>query len=368
MEITYCKRCIMNNYIDKNIKFDENGNCEYCNSAINRMETQWFPNEIGEKRLDQLLKKIKTEMKDKKYDCIMGLSGGLDSAYLLYLGHKWGLRILAIHIDDGFDTDISKDNLNKLVQKAGVDYVVVKPDQEQFYALTKAYMKAGLPNLAVPQDNVLFAYIYKQMVKYKIKYFLSGANLAGESIMENKLNYYPGDYVNIVDINKKFGTMPINKLEFFDYKKINIYKLIYKHEYLHPLDYVVYNRDEAFKKLEEFCGFKYYGSKHLENKLTAFLQLYWLPKKFGLDKRYAHLSSLILSNQITREKALLEIKNDPIEKELLKEYIEEIKSQIGINDLEFNQMMNGETRLHTDFKTAKDTFFYKARHIGRKGK
>ena len=174
MEIIRCKRCVMDNSSDANISFDQNGYCNYCTKALSEINTTtYFPGEKGKEKLESMLKKIKEENKDKPYDCVMGISGGLDSAYLAYLGYKWGLRILAVHIDDGFDTEISKENIRRLCEAAHIELRTIKPDAEQFNALTVAYMKAGVPNLAVPQDNVLFAFLYDTVKKEKLKYFLS---------------------------------------------------------------------------------------------------------------------------------------------------------------------------------------------------
>ncbi|MCI8417376.1 MAG: N-acetyl sugar amidotransferase [Lachnospiraceae bacterium] len=349
-----CKRCIMDNSSDKSITFDENGFCNYCTKALSEINTTvYFPNEIGKRKLDEIISMIKKENQDKPYDCIMGLSGGLDSSYLAYLGYTWGLRILAVHIDDGYDTEISKANIRKLCEKAHIEMRTVKPDPEQFNALTLAYMRAGVPNLAVPQDNILFAFLYDTVVKEKLKYFLTGGNFALECILQKDHVFNAMDTVNIYDIQKKFGTKPINKLKFISsYKKymnIRLGKAIT----LRPLNYIDYNRDRAFKELYDFCGFEYYGSKHLENILTAFVQLYWFPKKFGVDKRTSHLSSMIASGQMTREKALEELKKPPYDEKMMERYIEILKSNLGISDEQFEQIMNEPAHEHEDYRTDK---------------
>lgn len=206
MEIKRCTRCVMDNSSDNTIIFNSNGVCNYCTTAIHNIGKIYFPNDEGQKKLNELLNRVKNDGHGKKYDCIMGLSGGLDSSYLAYLGYKWGLRVLAVHIDDGYDTDISKNNLKKLVEATGFDYEVITPDPEQFNALTLAYMKAGVPNIAIPQDNVLFAFLYKKMKEYKIKYFFTGGNFALECILQHGNTYKAWDVVNIKDINRKFGT------------------------------------------------------------------------------------------------------------------------------------------------------------------
>ena len=347
-----CTRCVMDNASDSTITFDEHGCCDYCTKALSKINTtMYFPNESGRQKLNEMISQIKTENKGKPYDCIMGISGGLDSSYLAYLGHQWGLRILGVHIDDGFDTEISRSNIRKLCDKAHIELRTITPDAEQFNDLTLAYMKAGVPNLAVAQDNVLFAYLYDMAAKEQLCYFLSGGNFALECILQKDHVFDAMDTVNIRDIHRRFGTKPVNKLKFISpYKKyLNIKRR--KAITLRPLDYIDYNRERAFAELKEFCGFEYYGSKHLENILTAFIQLYWFPKKFGVDKRRSHLSSMIVSGQMTRDEALAELQKPLYDETLMQEYIRIIKKKLGISDDEFIEIMSAPAHEHTDYKT-----------------
>lgn len=354
-----CTFCVMDNTSDKTIRFDENGQCNYCKTALQKIGKVYFPNAQGETKLRVLLQQIKNYGKGKKYDCIMGLSGGLDSSYLAYLGHKWGLRVLAVHIDDGYDTDISKSNLQKLVQATGFDYVEVIPDAEQFNDLTLAYMKAGVPNIAIPQDNVLFAFLYKKMKEYKIKYFLSGGNFALESILQQGNTYKSNDVVNIKDIHKQFGTKPIDKLEFISTFQKGVDNKVLRIESPRPLNYIDYNRKRAFEELKDFCGFEYYGRKHLENIFTAFAQLYWFPKKFGVDKRTSHLSSMIVSGQMTREEALKELEEPLYDLEMMEQYIIIIKKNMGISDEEFEKIMSAPKHQHTEYEVEDSSILFK---------
>lgn len=348
----------MDDSSDETITFDRFGVCSYCKSALNSIGSIYFPNEEGERKLQELLEKVKLYGRNKKYDCIMGLSGGLDSSYLAYLGYKWGLRVLAVHIDDGYDTEISKSNLKKLVEATGFDYEVIRPDKEQFNALTLAYMKAGVPNIAVPQDNILFAFLYKKMKEYNIKYFLYGGNFALECILQHGNTHDAKDVVNIKAIHKKYGNKPINKLRFIS----NFSQCMDKHlkgiESPRPLNYIDYNRNKAFKELYDFCGFEYYGRKHLENIFTAFSQLYWFPQKFGVDKRTSHLSSMVVSGQMTREEALAEYSEPLYDEQMMKEYIAYIKKQLCISDEEFDAIMSAPAHQHTDYRTENDLWRY----------
>lgn len=360
-----CKRCIMNSESDPKMTFDKDGYCNYCTEALFNLNNKYFPNDEGKKKLKSLLDKIKKDGEGKKYDCIMGVSGGLDSSYLLYLASTWKLRVLAIHIEDGYDTEISKSNLKKLIDKTGYDYEIVAPDAEQFNALTLAYMKAGVPNIAVPQDNILFAYLYKKMREYNIRYFLSGANWSMESVVGNGNTWKNSDVVNIKAIHRKFGTKPIDKLEFYStlQKQKDQYVLGWRTET--PLDYVEYNREKAFKELAEYCGFEYYGRKHLENILTAFIQLRWYPERFHLDKRTWHLSSMILSEQMTRDEALEELKEPLYDKNTMDGYERLIAKKLGITHDELEELIKAPTHQHNEFEIEDNKLSFKLYNLTR---
>ena len=240
---------------------------------------------------------------------MMGISGGLDSAYLAYLGAaQWGLRILAIHVDDGFNTPLAEKNIHDLCEKGGIDLRIIKPDQELFCDLTRAFILAGVPNIAIPQDNVLTAILYQQAAEYKINYFLSGANFALESILQRGNTHNAMDTVHIHAIHKKFGHLPLKNLPLIGiWSKYLFQKYIYRIQTFRPLDYVNYNLKDALKELYEFSGYTYYEAKHCESCLTKFMQWYYLPEKFGVDKRKSHFSSLIVTNQMERKEALQQL-------------------------------------------------------------
>ncbi len=354
MEIKYCKRCVMNNASDRTITFDSNGYCNYCTDALSKSKSIYLKGtDEGKRKLHNLIDMIKNQNKNKKYDCVMGLSGGVDSSYLAYIGYKCGLRILAVHIDDGYDTEVSKKNIKKLCSKCEIELRMIKPDPIQYNALLLAYMKAGVPNLAIPQDNILVAFLYDTVRKEKLKYFLSGGNFALECILQKDHVFNSMDMVNLNDIHRRFGEEPINNLKFISsYRKFLNDRIGTVVEY-RPLNYIDYNKDRAFAELKEFCGFEYYGRKHLENIFTAFLQTYWLPKKFGVDKRSSHLSSMIVSGQLSREKAL-ELLEEPLYDEAQIElYIKYICEQMNIDRDYFDKIMRDTPHEHEEYKTDK---------------
>lgn len=367
-KICVCNRCIMDDTSDKTITFDKKGFCNYCTEALERKKTIYFPNAEGERKLESVIKEIKERSKDKKYDCIMGISGGLDSSYLAYIGWKYGLRVLAIHIDDGYDTEISKENVKKLIEKTGFDYKVISPDAKQFNALTLAFMKAGVPNLAMPQDDVLFAFLYDQMKENRIEYFLSGENFALECILQRGNSHRYTDVVNIKDINARFGTEKLDKLKFLSTKEKIMDKYLGGIKTVRLLDLVDYNRDRAFAELKDFCGFEYYGRKHLENILTGFIQLYWFPKKFNFDKRKSHLSSMIISDQMTREEALKELSEPIYDEKQMDEWMNYIANKLEITREELDEICQQPPHQHEDYKVEDDTMEFKAMQLAMKVK
>ena len=343
----------MDNKSDEYIVFNRLGQCNYCSAALRRKERVYFPNDEGAKRLQLLIDRIKTENRNRKYDCVMGISGGLDSSYLAYLGSsKWGLRILAVHVDDGFDTDISKRNIERISNFPNLNLEIISPDPKNFNELTKAYMRAGVPNLAVPQDNVLFASVYKFLKKSHLRTFLSGGNFALESILQGGNTHTAYDLRNLKYIRKNFGAEEIKGLELISALKKDVDAYIMRVETAMPLDLIDYNRDRAMEELKNYCGFEYYGAKHLENELTSFIQQYWFYRKFGVDKRTSHLSSMIVSGQLSREEAQKQYEKPLYIEADMDRLINKILDKISMSAEEFSDIMNRPTRQHSDYPTS----------------
>lgn len=349
-EVRRCTRCVMDDSSDKTITFDLKGHCRYCNTVLAIKDKVYLPNELGAKKIEQMVSEIKSAGRKKKYDCILGLSGGLDSSYLLYQAYKWGLRPLVIHIDDGYDTKITKKNLKRLISATGFDCRVVKPDAKQYDALTLAFMRAGVANIAIPQDNILLAFLYAKMKEHKINYLLNGLNFATESILQEGNTHRNTDLVHIRDIEHKFDMKKTDKLRFISTTGVLIDRYLLKVHTVTLLNYLDYNRDRALRELNEFCGFEYYGRKHLENLFTAFVQLYWFPRKFGVDKRTSHLSSMIVSGQLTRDEALKELEEPLCDEAQMEEYIEIITKRLGITRQELDNIVNAPSHQHEDYR------------------
>lgn len=344
----------MDNVGDPYIIFDENGYCNYCTDALKAKELRYFPNADGKRQLDDIFNKIKSDGENRKYDCMLGLSGGLDSSYVAYIGHQYGLRILAVHIDDGFDAPETTKNIDKICGAYNIDLVIEKPNREQFTDLTRAFIRAGVPNIAIPQDNVLFANLYKYAQENKIRYFLNGSNFALESILQKGNSYDASDKVHILDIQRRFGELKHDSsLPLFSiFEKRVKYNLFYKIQTICPLNYLEYNARNAFSILNETCGFEYYGDKHCESLLTKFMQRHYLPKKFGVDKRKSHYSSMIISGQMSREIALQKLAEPLYEEENLQKDLSFILKELSISEKEFEKIMSEPPRQHTEYSTS----------------
>lgn len=342
-----CTVCVMDNISDQYITFGDSGQCCYCKEAYAALAKR-----SNKKSVEDVIAEIKRNCTNDKYDCIMGISGGIDSSYVLYLGYKYNLRMLVVHIDDGFDTEISKKNIKNLVDNCKCDYHIITPDSQQFLELTKAYMKSGIKNIAAVQDNCLFTEIYRLARLYNIKYFITGYNSATESINAQD-GYSVYDTVFMKDVAKKFNAGPIDKLHISSNIDLIKRQRFSKVKTVPILEYMEYSVEEAFNELQNFCGFEYYGRKHLENTLTAFTQLRWYPEKHRVDKRKWHLSSMIVSGQKTREEAIKEL-HDPIGTEdELKKITEITATKLGMDIQTLEELLAASPRSHEEYRNSK---------------
>lgn len=364
-EFQRCTKCVMDNVSDDTITFDDKGVCNYWNNAVAQIGKVYFPNKEGEKRLHEMIAMLKKEGEGKEYDCLMGISGGLDSSYLAYLGaKKWGLRILAVHIDDGFDTELAKSNIINLCKACNIEMKTIAPDAEQFNDLTRAYFLAEVPNVAIPQDNILFACLYEYAKKYHIKSFLSGGNFSLECILQRGNSYPAYDTVNLKAIHKLYGRKPINKLPLLSQTGRDIDSYIHGIKSLRPLNYIDYNKERAIKELKEFCDFTYYEAKHLENTLTKVIQLYWFYHKFNVDKRKSHLSSMIVSGQMTRDEALAELEKPMYDEASMEKDLQDVLDKIDIDRSLFDKLVGRPGKQHDEYPTDKlNPFLHKVKRL-----
>lgn len=346
-----CKRCVMDNISDDTITFDENGYCNYCSDTLKRMNNEYFPNEKGKEKLEELFENIKREGRGKRYDCIVGVSGGVDSSYILYLGYKYQLRMLAVHIDDGLDTVTASENIKKICKKTNTELVQVIPKIDEYKDAILSFFKANVPNIAIIQDNLIVSELYLYARKYNINYSLAGGNFACESILQRGNTHNAFDLKHIKDIEKKYGSMRWSNLPligfFHKYIKEKYFTKVKK---VYPLNFMKYDLEEAIETLHSFCGYEYYGGKHYESTLIRFMQCYYLPEKFLVDKRKSHYSSLIVSGQMTRKEAIEKLQeNTYIDSGLMQDDLKYLSNYFGISKEEFERILNGKARSHEDY-------------------
>jgi N-acetyl sugar amidotransferase len=335
---------------DPEIVFDEKGVCNHCRTFDGEISKRWFPNEEGKKMLEKIIENIKKAGTGKEYDCILGLSGGVDSSYLALKIKDFGLRPLVVHVDAGWNSELAVYNIEQIVKYCNYDLHTHVIDWEEMKDLQLAYFKAGVSNQDVPQDHAFFASMYHFATKNQIKYIISGGNIATESILPFSWLHSAMDSVNLQAIHKIFGRGPLKQ-----FKTINtlqyyiIYPFFYKMKTVRPLNFMEYNKKDALKYLEQTIGYKEYGRKHGESLFTKLYQNYYLPEKFGYDKRRAHLSSLILSGQMSRDEALFELKKplyDPRELEADMEYV---AKKLSLSPDEFKTIINEKKHDYSDF-------------------
>ena len=297
--LKFCSKCVMDGSAEE-LVLDENGVCNFCYSArkaLKEIETE-------KRNLPKIIEQIKKDGKGNKYNCLIGLSGGVDSSTVLHYAVQLGLRPLAFNMDNGFNDPKADENVLNLVEALKVPFYRYTIDLDKFRELQSAFMKAGVPNIEIPTDHILMAITYEMADKYKIKWILSGGNVATESIMPESWGYQPRDLVHIENIYKRFVGKKLKGLPVCGLLKWNWYKWIKGIKIFYLLDYLNYNRSESIKLLEKEYGWKNYYEKHCENYFTWWFQNYYLFEKFGYDKRKAHYSSLINSGQMTRKEAM----------------------------------------------------------------
>lgn len=352
---TRCNRCVMDNLADPTITYDSDGYCNYCSDAYRSKDKVYFPNELGKEKLDVFFSQLKSKRKKEKYDCMLGLSGGLDSSYAAYLGHSYGLRMLAVHIDDGFNTTVTTENIKKICDAYSIDLIIEKPNPILFCDVTKAFLRAGVPNIAIPQDNVYFASLYSYAKNNKIDCFLNGGNFALESILQRGNSHDASDKKHILSIWKLFGENfdPTGLPLFSVFEKRFYYQYLHKITFYRPLNFINYNAQEALKTLKETCDFEDYGDKHCESIFTKFMQRYYLPTKFGVDKRKSHYSSMILSGQMTRDEAIKKLDEPLYGNEDFEIDLSFILDKLDMGKEEFEKIMNEKPRKHADYPTSR---------------
>lgn len=336
---------------DPNIEFDDAGVCNHCHNFDQNLRPHWHPDQVGVRMLDEIVTQIKREGEGKPYDCAIGLSGGVDSSYLAYVARKQlGLRLLAVHVDGGWNSEVATRNIENIVRKLDIDLHTYVVDWEEMQDLQRAFLRAGLANQDVPQDHAFFAALYSNAQAYGLRYVLSGGNIATESVMPAEWAYNAMDLRHLEAVHQRFGdgalrTFP--RVGFFRHYFWNRY--VKRMRVIRPLNYLPYVKDDAIATLERELGFQYYGGKHFESRFTKWQQLFYRPRKFGYDERRAYLSSLILSGQTTREQALATLAGDKENERQAEQDTDYILKKLAISVDEFQQIMGQPPRTFRDY-------------------
>ena len=362
-----CSRCIMD-ASDSNISFDSEGVCDYCRNFEMEIKPNWHTDQQGARELEGLAEKIRKNGKGKNFDCIIGLSGGLDSSYAAYIAkERMGLRPLLFHVDAGWNTDQAVGNIEKLVDGLGLDLYTEVINWEEMKDFQLAFFKSGVPHIDIPQDHAFIATLYHFADKYKIKYILNGGNFSTECVQyPMKYYYYGTDMKQINDIRMQFGS---DKMETYPFSSILWHKIYLKYlkgvHVVKPLNYMPFYKEEALTLLENEYGWKRYPQKHFESRFTKFFEGYWLPERFGFDPRRVQFSSLILTGQMSREDALEKLKKPAFDPSTINDEFNYIATKLGISSEELRKYFTMPKKYYWDYKNQQNIFRIgaKALHI-----
>lgn len=347
-----CTNCVLDTS-DPHISFDDNGVCDQCKDYKENIlpSLEW---EKKKTEFDEIISKIKKDGKNRDFDCLLGMSGGVDSSYMLHLAVKeLGLRPLVFHVDGGWNSELAVNNIQVMIDKLGLDLYTEVINWEEMKAFQLALFKSGLPNLDVAQDLAFIGTVYKFAEKYNIKYILNGYNYSSEfCAYPIKFYYYP-DMRQIKDVRKKFCDNPLKTYPMTSvfYRKFYM-QYIKGVKLVQLLTYFPYSKDEAKVILEKEYGWKPYPQKHFESRFTKFYEGYWLPERFGYDPRRVQFSSLILAGQMTREDAIKELEKKPYDPETIKDDFKYIATKLGITVDELQSYFDMPLKFYWDYKNS----------------
>ncbi len=351
-EYQVCSTCVMDT-TDARIEFDEAGVCDHCRGFKEHVFPKWHPDEVGAKKLRQAVDQIRADAKGKEFDCIIGMSGGLDSSYMLHLVvTEFGLRPLVFHVDGGWNTDIAVSNIQVLVDKLGLDLYTEVINWQEMRDFQLAFFKSGVPHIDIPQDHAFIATLYKFANVHGIKHILNGGNISTECV-RNPIEwlYHGSDLAQINDIRRRFGT---TEMKSYPFSSIFYHKLYLRYlrglRVVKPLDWLPYTKAVAQKALNETYGWKPYPQKHFESRFTRFFEGYWLPERFGYDTRKVQFSSLILTGQMAREDALEQLKKTAYEPETIQHDFDFVARKLEISSDELRSYLTMPKKTFRDYR------------------
>lgn len=345
-----CTRCIYDERVP-GITFDAEGVCSYC-SQVEAMEREYGTGKPeGERRLQQLVGQIRAAGAGKRYHCVVGVSGGTDSSYLLFKAIEWGLRPLAVHYDNTWNTAIATENIRKVTTALKVDLFTHVLDNRESEDIFRAFLRAGVPEFDASTDIGYAQTLRVAAAKYRVPYILEGHSFKAEGISPIGKNYFDGRYIQ--DIHDRYGSMRLKSYPNMTFWQFMKWLLIYRQSFIRPLWYIEYSKSAARAMLSASTGWQYYGGHHLENRATCFLHTVYNPQKFGLDHRNLSLAAEARAGVLPRDEALRQYRTplvpDP-------ELIAYVKKRLALSDAEYEQLMQGPRRSFRDFKTYKARF------------
>jgi N-acetyl sugar amidotransferase len=347
-----CANCIMDTS-DSGITFDDRGWCDYCNNYYRNILPHWHTDERGEDQLMAQVEEIKRRARGKDHDCLIGISGGVDSSYVTYIAkEKLGLRPLLFHVDAGWNSQEAVNNIEKLIDGLGVALHTEVVDWPEMRDLQLAFFKAQVPHIDTPQDHAFFAGLYNFAAEHGFQYILTGANYSTECVREPlEWHYHASDLRQLMDIHRRFGTRPLKSFPTASIFRFKVYYRFVKGvRVVKPLNHVPYVKEDAMQLLVSRFGWQKYAHKHYESRFTRFYEGYWLPTKFGYDKRRAHFSSLILTNQLTRDDALRRIAEPAYDEETVAQDFEYIATKLDLTVEELRAIHAGPNKSYRDYK------------------
>lgn len=347
-----CTKLVMDTS-DPGISFDANGVCNYYTDFHRNVKPRWQTGPEGSRQLEIAVDVIKKSGKGRDFDCIMGLSGGADSSYMLHaMVTEFGLRPLVFHVDGGWNTELAVHNINCLIDKLGLDLFTEVINWEEMRDFQLAMFKSGVPHIDVPQDMAFVGVLYKFAKRHSIRYILNGGNISTECVPRPlELIYFGTDMAQIRDILSRYGNVPMRTYPFSSIFYHKIYLRYFRGvKVFKPLNYMPYIKLEAMKLLEREYGWKPYPQKHFESRFTHFFEGYWLPTRFGYDLRRVDLSSLILTGQMTRDEALAQLGQPPYNPELMRQDFDYVATKLGISSDELRSYHEMPKKFYWDYR------------------
>lgn len=349
-EYKICTKTVMDTIGDNDIRFDQNGVCNYYHEYLRKLKIRVPEPMEAESQLLKMVHTIKNDGVGKQYDCIIGVSGGVDSTYTAWLVKKLGLRPLAVHLDNGWNSELAVKNIENILNKLDIDLYTEVLDWEMFRDLQLSFLKASTPDGEIPSDHAIVTIMYRLAAKFNVKHIISGMNFRNEGMLPPSWARGYLDWKYISSVQKKFGTQSLKSyphLTVLDFLYFNLIKRIRSVSFI---NYIPFNKNEAMKVIQDELGWKYYGGKHYESIYTRFYQAYILPRKFNIDKRKAHLTCLIASTgEITREEALELLKLPTADSQMLEEDKTYVMKKLGISEDQFEEIMNSEPKTILDY-------------------